>query len=56
MGFVLADAALAGHFGGEAPCLLVFRGTAAELRVPAAELPPLRESKGVDSSEPWPWP
>jgi protein disulfide-isomerase A1 len=49
VGFALADASLAHHFGGEvpyeAPCLAVFRGAgaAAELHVPTAELPSLRE-------------
>ena len=46
----LADASLARHFGGEAPCeapcLALYRGAdtaAAELHVPAAELPALGE-------------
>ena len=48
--FALADASLARHFGGEAPCeapcLALYRGAdtaAAELHVPAAELPALGE-------------
>ena len=49
VGFALADASLARQFGGEAPCLVVFRGTAAELHVSAAELPSLREPEQLRS-------